>query len=108
MKDDIKPGIKVRDRYDHTSTGTVTAVNFIDDLADVQWSDGVQTDIDLDDLVAYDAEAEKIMATSIQAKVDEAKSAFEVAFAKWEDAQDLAADNDFEISDLKYMKLINM
>ena len=110
MKEDIKPGIKVRDRYDHTTLGTVTAVNFIDDLADVQWddSDGIQNDIDLDDLAAYDPAAEKLMAETIQSKVDEAKSAFEVAFAKWQDAQDLAADNDYNIDELKYMKLINM
>jgi hypothetical protein len=109
VKPDIKVGSKVRDKYDRTALGVVVAINFIDDLADVEWNGNeADRDFDLDQLVLYDPLAEKLMVEGIQSKVDAAKSAFEEAFAKWQEAQDLAAKDNYNIDDLKYMNLINM
>src|SRR5258708_36121563 len=86
-------GAQVRDLYDRSHQGQVLTPTDTDGMVEVRWDDGTISTVDGDELRVVDPAAEAKMVQDVQAKLDEATSAFESAFKAFQDAKDLVVDD---------------
>ncbi len=100
-------GAQVRDLYDRSHQGQVLTPTDTDGMVEVRWDDGTISTVDGDELRVVDPAAEAKMVQDVQAKLDEATSAFESAFKAFQDAKDLVVD-DSGLYDLQDESLIDL
>src|SRR5258708_25382067 len=100
-------GAQVRDLYDRSHQGQVLTPTDSDGIVEVRWDDGTIYTVDGDELRVVDPAAEAKMVQDVQAKLDEATSAFESAFKAFQDAKDLVVD-DSGLYDLQDESLIDL
>lgn len=74
------------------------------------WASGSHDSFHLDDLILYEPRVLKLAAGEMQAKIDEAKNAFEEAFKAFKQVQNFRSEDGSRIShyDLEEMGLISM
>jgi hypothetical protein len=100
-------GTRVRSTDDWDDLGTTTAFP-VDDEVEVKWEDDEICMVNFFDLRLVDDEADQQLYTTLQTKIDQAKSAFELAFEAWAQVKDMTEDAGVYLNQLKYAKLINV
>ena len=104
---DYKVGTIVCVEDDRSSWGTVNTLPDANGLFNITWSSEDEERVHISDFRVVDFEEEQIVATKVQEKLNQARSAFELAFQALQAANDAANESGLGMWFMRHEEMIS-